>query len=121
MLVRAGLFVRGIVPPPAITAFALSNPTKASGCSPIAMDAVWTITNPDNALYKLVIQETGAEFTCASTVAPVSVYSDVTYLDGSTASRTPSLTLTVVRRSDSVVIASRVATVSSGILTGFAC
>jgi hypothetical protein len=120
MLIRCGLFTKTITPP-VITAFTLSNPTKASGCAPIAMDATWVIKDADNASYKLVIQETGVEFSCASTVGPVSVDTADTYLDGSSNSLTPTLTLTVVRRSDSVTMASLAATCSSAILVGSAC
>lgn len=120
MLIRCGLFTKTITPP-AITSFTLSSPTKASGCAPIAMSATWVIKDADNTSYKLVIQETGVEFSCASTVVPVSVDTAATYLDGTSVLQAPTLTLTVVRRPDSVTMSSLAATSSSSILTGFAC
>lgn len=119
MLVRTGMLVTGISVP-TITTFTLSSPTKASGCAPVAMSATWTIANEDNASYKLVIQETGTIFNCASVVG-TTVYTLETYDDGTTSNITPTLTLQMVRRSDNAVMSSASATCSSSIWVGPAC
>jgi hypothetical protein len=119
MLVQRMAMLSGIAVP-RITAFSLGSPTKASGCNPIQLSATWTISSPDNVGYKLVILETGTEFACSSVVG-TSVYDSVSYQDGTSSSVAPTLTLQVVRRSDSAVMSSAVTTSTSGILVGVTC
>ena len=124
MLIRCGLFTKTITPP-VITSFALSNTTRASGgCSPVLVDATWAIKDPDNTSYKLVIVETGEEFACANNAA--SVDTGASFLDpdpppAPPSSYTPTLTLAVVRRSDSVTLSSQSATSTNSVNVGLAC
>lgn len=119
MLVQRMAMFAGIAVP-TISSFTLGSPTKASGCVAIQMSGNWTVLSPDNTAYKLVIQETGVEYICAS-AAGASVYDVNTYQDGSTSTIAPTLTLQVVRRSDSVVMSSVSATCSPGLLVGVPC
>jgi hypothetical protein len=123
MLVRTGILAigsssGGIVP--TIETFTLAFPTKAPSCSPIAMTGTWVLTNPDNASYKLRIQQTGTEFNCETSFGTV-VYTQETYLDGLSGTVTPTLTLQVIRRSDSTVMSSANATCNESIAVGDSC
>ncbi|MFM2123686.1 MAG: hypothetical protein RL328_137 [Acidobacteriota bacterium] len=119
MLVRTAMFAAGIKVP-TIDVFTLSSPTKASGCAPVVMSATWTISNPDNTTYKLVIAETGVEFNCASVIG-TSVETANYYEDGITQLVQPTLTLQVVVRADSTVIDTKAAICGSSIYVGPAC
>lgn len=123
MLVRTGLIVSGSTGGgfvPTIESFTLALPSKNSGCSPVAMVGAWVLNNPDNTSYKLRILETGDEFPCETTFGTV-VYTDESYEDGLSGTVQPTLTLQVVRRSDSVVMSSAQATCSSSLAVGELC
>lgn len=112
MLVRPGMIVSGAPLVPTIASFSISTLSKAVGCAPVQGIAVWTINNADNANFKLVIAETGAEFSCATT-AGTTVYGASNYTTGVSFGVFLTLTLRIVRRADSAVMSSQ-ATTSTG-------
>lgn len=113
---------------PSISAFSLVALNKPDGCAPINMEATWEIntTNVDVSQFVLRIRETGVEFPCVNRTK-IAINSAEQYTSPVTGQPlapslvTPSLTLQIVRTSDSTVVSSLPATSQTFVAAGPVC